>query len=75
MKKVLFAITMALSCLMISCNDNAGGLSATAQKNMDAMRGITKCFDTKDFTKLGDFIAEDGVDHAGEKETLKALLT
>lgn len=73
MKKVLFAITMALSCLMISCNDNAGGLSATAQKNMDAMRGITKCFDTKDFTKLGDFIAEDGVDHAGEKGDIKGL--
>lgn len=73
MKKVLFAITMGLCCCMISCNDKGGGMSATAQKNRDAMRGITKCFDTKDFTKLGDFIAEDGVDHAGETGDIKGL--
>lgn len=37
------------------------------------MRGITKCFDTKDFSKLGDYIAEDGIDHAGEMGDIKGL--
>ena len=73
MKKVLFAITMVFSCFFISCNDKAGGISAAAQKNLDAMHGINKCIATKDFTKLGDFIAEDGIDHAGETGDIKGL--
>lgn len=48
-------------------------MSATATKNLEAMRGITKCFDTKDFSKLGDYIAEDGIDHSGEQGYIKGL--
>lgn len=52
---------------MVSCNSGeTGGLSETAQKNLDAMHGIAKCFDTKDFSNIGDFIAADAVDHAGQ---------
>ncbi len=74
MKKLLFALPILISCYFISCNSgSSGGLSATAQKNLDAMHGVQKCFDSKDFGKLGDFIAADAVDHAGESGDLKGL--
>ncbi len=72
MKKFLFLMMVLPGCLFISCNDK-GGPSAAAQKNMDAMRGITACFDSKDFSKMGDYIAEDAIDHAGEQGDIKGL--
>lgn len=58
----------------MSCNNaGKGGLSAAAQKNLDAQHGIIKCFDSKDFSKLGDFMMEDFVDHSGEKGEIKGL--
>lgn len=47
--------------------------SATAQKNLDAMLAIQKCFDTKDFGKLADYIANDAVDHSGATGDIKGL--
>jgi len=73
--KHLSVLAIALLACGIACNNNKseGGLSATAQKNLDAMHGVTQCFDTKDFSKLGDYIAVDGIDHAGEKGDIKGL--
>lgn len=48
-------------------------MSDTAKKNLEAMHGITNCFDSKDFSKLGDYIAEDGIDHAGQQGDIKGL--
>lgn len=74
MKKLLFILSAGFFGLLIACNGkNEGGMSAAATKNLEAMRGITKCFDTKDFSKLGDYIAEDAVDHAGEQGDIKGL--
>ena len=74
MKKYVSVLTIALSCYFISCtNKSEGGLSETAQKNLDAMRGVTKCFDTKDFSKLDNYIAQDAVDHAGESGDIKGI--
>lgn len=74
MKKLLLIISAVFFSLLIACNGkNEGGMSAAAKKNLEAMRGITKCFDTKDFSKLGDYIAEDAVDHAGEQGDIKGL--
>lgn len=75
MKKLLLsALAFSLLLFCISCNTaDKGGLSATAQKNLDAQRGIIKCFDTGDFSKLGDYMAEDFVDHAGETGDIKGL--
>lgn len=72
MKKFLFTPLVLLAAFCISCND-AGGPSAAAKKNLDAMHGISKAFETKDFSKIGDYIAEDAVDHAGEKGDVKGL--
>ena len=72
-KLLLFAFPVALCICCISCNDKGGGMSAAAKKNLDAMHGVQKCFDTKDFSKLGDYIAEDAVDHAGPNGDIKGL--
>ena len=74
MKKYLSVLAIALSCYFMSCtNKSEGGLSATAQKNLDAMHGVSKCFDTKDFSKLGDYIATDAIEHAGDSGEIKGL--
>ncbi len=73
MKKCLLASATALCCFLISCNSNSGGPSPAAQKNLDAMHGVQKSFESKDFSKIGDYIAEDCVDHAGEKGDVKGL--
>jgi predicted ester cyclase len=74
MKKYLTFLAIASSSCFLSCNSKPeGGLSPTAQKNLDAMHGVTKTFETKDFSKLGDYIAVDGVDHAGQNGDIKGL--
>lgn len=74
MKKLLFIVSAGFFSLLIACNGKTeGGMSAAAKKNLDAMHGITKCFDTKDFSKLSDYIAEDAIDHAGQEGDIKGL--
>jgi len=72
MKRLLFLMMVLPGFVFISCNDKSGPSAAT-QKNLDAMHGVTACFDSKDFSKLGDYIAEDAVDHAGEQGDIKGL--
>lgn len=60
--------------LALSCNhQKEGGRSAAAQKNLEAAHGISKCFETKDFSKLGDYVAADAVDHAGENGDIRGV--
>ena len=75
MKKLPLMLLSVSLFFIVSCNSKkeAGGMSATAKKNMEAMHGITKCFDSKDMSKLGDFIAEDCIDHSGENGDIKGL--
>ncbi|HXB92198.1 MAG TPA: ester cyclase [Puia sp.] len=74
MQKHLSVLAIAISCIAVSCTSkNDGGLSPTAQKNLDAMHGVTNTFQTKDFSKLGDYIAADAVDHAGENGDIKGV--
>jgi predicted ester cyclase len=72
MKKILSIAGIALFGFITSCQDS-GGLSAKAKKNLEANHGIIKAFDTKDFSKLEDYMAEDFVDHAGETGPIKGL--
>lgn len=48
-------------------------MSDTAKKNLEASHAVTKMFETADFGKLGDYIAADGVDHAGMKGDVKGV--
>lgn len=75
MKKLLFMLSAGCMVFISSCRSKkeSGGMSDTAKKNLEANRAITKCFDTKDFSKLGDYIAEDGIDHSGEQGDIKGV--
>jgi predicted SnoaL-like aldol condensation-catalyzing enzyme len=72
MKKYLPVLIVALCCL--SCNSKKEwGLSPTAQKNLEVNHLINRCFETKDFSKIGDYIAQDAVDHGGESGDIRGL--
>ncbi len=74
MKKYLSLVALGVICFCASCsNKSEGGLSAAAQKNLNANDSIMRSFETKDFSRIGDFIATDAVDHAGEKGDIKGL--
>ncbi|HLG38514.1 MAG TPA: ester cyclase [Chitinophagaceae bacterium] len=76
MKKNLLSIAgFAFLFLITSCDNDKEehGMSEKAEKNLAAQHGIIKCFDTKDFSMLGDFVAEDFIDHAGQNGEIKGL--
>ncbi|HEV8270974.1 MAG TPA: ester cyclase [Chitinophagaceae bacterium] len=66
MKKLFFILTIASVSSLISCNSDSGGMSATAKKNKEVNEAITKAYESGDFSKMGDYIAADAVDHASE---------
>lgn len=72
MKKLLFAFAIAVSCFFISCQPNAG-ISDKAKKNLETAQAIAKMFESGDYSKIGDYIAADAVDHAGAGGDVKGL--
>jgi hypothetical protein len=48
-------------------------MSDRAQKNIDNSEAIGKMFVSGDFSKIGDYIAADAVDHAGPQGDVKGL--
>ena len=74
MKKLVVIISAASILMFSSCTPkNEGGMSEKAKKNLEASQAISKTFETKDFSKLGDYIADDCVDHAGENGDIVGL--
>ncbi|MBS1564586.1 MAG: ester cyclase, partial [Bacteroidetes bacterium] len=55
-----------------SCSGNKGA-GDKAQKNLDASKAIAKMFENSDFSKVGDYIATDVVDHASPHGDIKGL--
>lgn len=55
-----------------SCS-NGGGLSAKAKKNKEVNTAIMKAYESGDFSKMGDYMAADAVDHGGEMGDVKGL--
>ena len=72
MKKILLVCLAAGSIFFVSCN-SGGGMSATAKKNLEVNDAIMKAYEAGDFTKMGDYIAADAVDHGGETGDIKGL--
>jgi predicted SnoaL-like aldol condensation-catalyzing enzyme len=64
MKKLFFLISAVTCIALCSCSNNTGGMSDKAKKNLDNARAIAKSFETKDISKLDDYVASDVVDHA-----------
>ena len=77
----LFLFTCTIGCFaMFSCTNNTG-VSEKAKKNLENARAVAKSFETKDLSKLNDYIADDVIDHAapgGESkgiDNLKKMFT
>jgi predicted SnoaL-like aldol condensation-catalyzing enzyme len=72
--KQLFLLVCTVGCFaLFSCSSNDGGMSSKAKKNLDNARAIAKSFETKDISKLDDYIAADAVDHASPTGETKGL--
>ena len=75
MKKLVFAfLTITICAVMVSCS--GGGehtASARTKKNQESNQAILKMFETGDFSKMGDYIAADAVDHSGPTGEVKGL--
>jgi predicted ester cyclase len=73
MKKFFFILAVVVLNSLIACNSDAGGMSATAKKNKEVNDAITKAYEAGDFSKMGDYIAADAVDHGGQAGDVKGL--
>jgi predicted SnoaL-like aldol condensation-catalyzing enzyme len=76
MKKLLFTLSAGSLLFFASCSDKkegSGGMSEKAKKNMAANDAIMKMFETGDWSKVGDYIATDAVDHSGPKGDIVGL--
>ena len=70
MKKLFFPFVVIIICA--SCK-NESGMSETAKKNIEVNDAIMKAYESGDFTKMGDYIAADAVDHGGDHGDVKGL--
>jgi predicted ester cyclase len=75
MNKINLIALVTLFCFFTSCtNSKQDCVSETTKKNIEAMHGILNCFNTGDFSKLGDYVADDCIDHSsGGKKDIKGL--
>jgi predicted SnoaL-like aldol condensation-catalyzing enzyme len=72
MKKAAFIFSAVVACCLLSCAGDKG-MNGKAQKNIDNSQAIAKMFESGDFSKIGDYIAEDAVDHATPRGDVKGL--
>lgn len=65
-------IALAFGSLMMSCKSE-GGISEKTKKNIEVNNAIMKAYEAGDFSKMGDYLAADAVDHGGENGDVKGL--
>ena len=70
MKKLFFILAVVILNSLVACNS---GMSSTAKKNQEVNHAIMKAFEAGDFSKMGDYIAADAVDHGGDMGDIKGL--
>src|ERR1700741_2100478 len=76
MKKLAFAVSAVILSCFITCTNNSAhedGASEKAKKNLENLKGVLTMFEKGDFSKAGDYIAADGVDHSGPMGEIKGL--
>lgn len=73
MKKLVFAASSAIFCLVGCSNKDSGGMSEKAKKNLATAQAVSNSFSSGDHSKLGDYIATDAVDHSGMTGEVKGL--
>ncbi len=64
MRKIFVFISAGALLLLSSCNSNSGGMSDKAKKNLAAAQAVAKMFESGDYSKVGDYIANDCIEHS-----------
>jgi len=72
MKKLLFPSLLLFVCFCVSCNQQSS-MSDKAKKNLETAQAVAKMFESHDWSKIGNYIAADGVDHSGPRGEVKGL--
>ncbi len=70
--KKLFLVSV-LGMIYFCCSGQQAGMSNTAKKNIETARAVAKMFESGNWSKIGDYIATDAVDHAGMNGDVKGL--
>ena len=75
MKKLAFAFSAVILSCFITCTNNTAheGGSEKAHKNLENFKSVISMFEKGDYTKAGDYIAADGVDHTSPNGEVKGL--
>ena len=76
MKKLAFAVSAVILSCFITCTNNSAhedGASEKAKKNLENTKAVIGLFEKNDFSKAGDYIAADAVDHSGPMGEIKGL--
>lgn len=73
MRKLLSFLLVAVFSIFVSCSSDSGGMSATAKKNIETNEAIMKAYEAGEYDKMGDYIATDAIDHAGEQGDIVGL--
>jgi SnoaL-like polyketide cyclase len=76
MKKFLTIASAGLICFVTSCNSNGNSASSgnsQGDKNIATVHAVNDIIQSGDVGKLDQYIATDGVDHAGEQGDIKGL--
>jgi predicted SnoaL-like aldol condensation-catalyzing enzyme len=71
MKKLVFATMFAV--IYLCSYGQKSSMSSTAQKNLASARAVVKMFESGDYSKMGDYIAADAIDHSGMQGEVKGL--
>jgi len=82
MKKILFAASAGLYCLIISCNDKPPAVESNnnskTYKNLEASRAVSKAFESGDVSEIDSVVAANFVDHTHRgdvgRDSLKAMI-
>ena len=75
MKKLAFAFSAVILSCFITCTNNSAheGGSEKAHKNLENFKAVISMFEKGDYSKAGDYIATDAVDHTSPKGEVKGL--
>lgn len=73
MRNLILLLFIVVCGACVSCNNETDGMSATAKTNLAVNDSIMKAYEAGDFSKMGNYIASDAVDHGGETGDIKGL--
>lgn len=71
---LLYILCNCFALPLSSCKSKKSiGITEKGKTNLEAMHGIRQCFIEKDFSKLGNYVDVDCLDHSGDQGDLKGL--